>query len=101
MKQLKGLIWAWAENILRREGKVSEYLNPADASLDQNQNNLMDVYIGLDSYWKIDSLLDIAADFKRKKILKKQSRLRNRDNSKSIAKINARSMNKVEKLLQM
>ena len=53
------MIWTWAEHILRVEDGSSEYLN-LEGIEDVNQNNLMDIYFGLDSYWKMDGLLNIA-----------------------------------------
>ncbi len=46
-------------------------LNPDTATPDKNQNELMNVYFGVEKYWKLNMLLDIAEDMKKRMRLNK------------------------------
>ena len=75
---MKSMIWTWAENMLRNE-VGGKYINPQNGKKDVNQNNIMNVNIGVDSTWKMDHLLDIAKDLKKKKMYMKKEKLYAKD----------------------
>lgn len=70
--QMKSLIWTWAENVLNKEEGSQKWLNPQNGKKDTNQNLIMNVNIGVDSTWKMTSLLAIAEDLKVKKMYAKK-----------------------------
>lgn len=63
---------SWAEKVLEKE-EVAAYQDPFNAKPDENQNNVMNVYFGMDEYWKMKILLEISQLLKQKKILQKRA----------------------------
>ena len=99
MMQLKSMLWAWVENMLREEPGRDTYINPETLEVDQHQNSIMNIYFGVDNYWKMDIFLDIAADLKQKKFLMKEEKINGKDNKDKLAKIQEKSKNKLDDLI--
>ena len=68
IKELKAYIVSWVETVLKKED-VPAYQDPYKAITDENQDNVMNVYFGMDEYWKMKILLEISQLLKQKKIL--------------------------------
>ena len=56
-------------------------LNPETATPDKNQNELMNVYFGVSKYWKLNKLLDISKDMKKRLKLRKKTKLYKQDHA--------------------
>ena len=72
LKELKSMIWSWTEDVLMKEKPLKngpQFYDPMTQHKDLNQNNLMNIIFGMDRYWKMDLYMDIAKDFKQKKML--------------------------------
>jgi len=48
------------------------YTDPDSGKKDPNQDVLMNLYFGVEDYWKMNHLLDIAKDLRQKKVLDKR-----------------------------
>ena len=97
LNELRANVWVWAENILRMEG-VQTMLNPETATPDKNQNELMNVYFGVAEYWKLNKLLDISKNMKKRMKLRKKTKLYKQDHEAAMEALNAASEKKVEEL---
>ena len=60
----------------------------------------MNVYFGIEDYWKFNILKDISGDLKKKKILVKKEQLYQHNNKEKIHKLNLKSLDKLEELKQ-
>jgi len=73
--ELKAYIWGWTDNILSKS--ALNYEDPETMRKDKNQNNIMNIYFGIEDYWKFHILNDISKDLRKKKILSKKEKLYN------------------------
>jgi len=73
-------------------------LNPETATPDKNQNELMNVYFGVAEYWKLNKLLDISKNMKKRMKLRKKTKLFEQDHAAEMEALNAASEKKVEEL---
>ena len=80
LNELRANIWIWAENVLRMEG-VQTMLNPETATPDKNQNELMNVYFGVAEYWKLNKLLAISKNMKKRLRYRKRAKLYKHDHA--------------------
>ena len=60
------MIWKWAENV-NKMSKQKKYKNLVTGKIDENQDNLVNVHLGLDSYEYFSKFEVIAKNMQTKK----------------------------------
>lgn len=64
LRELKANMWSWLDNVLNKEKSLE--VNPQTDIIDENQNNLMNLNLGLNDYGKLQFMLQMAELFKQK-----------------------------------
>ena len=72
MQEFKAYLQQWVECMLKNDVSTV-YTNPDTQQRDLNQNNIMNIYFGMNEYWKMNVLLQISEILKEVKTYQKRA----------------------------